>query len=237
MRTDSVMWPKPPESWGTLLPMWCQTGSGDGAPEALISKIFEASRYDVLCPPLGDLWQALAWTAPEDVRVILLGQDPYHARGLAHGPAFSVADPLLPLPPSLRNIFKERADDLGQPLERPSNLKDWAAQGVFLLNATLTTELGQAGKHQNDGWEEVVDGILVELMRRKPSLVWILWGRPAQAAYARAATAFGEPRPMDECIASSHPSPLAAYRGFWGSKPFSRANVALRSRGESEIVW
>jgi uracil-DNA glycosylase len=122
-------------------------------------------------------------------------------------------------------------------MERPSNLKDWAAQGVLLLNATLTTELGHAGKHQNEGWEEVVDNILVELMRRERPLVWILWGRPAQASHARALMALGVTRPLDECIASPHPSPLAAYRGFWGSKPFSKANADLRSRGESEIVW
>ena len=219
------------------MPKWCQTGAGEGAPEGLVSQIFEASRRGALCPSLGQIWQALTWTAPEDVRVVILGQDPYHGHGQAHGLAFSVSDPSLPLPPSLRNIFKERADDLGVPVERPSNLKDWAAQGVLLLNATLTTELGHAGKHQNEGWEEVVDSILVELMRRERSVVWILWGRPAQTAHARALKALGVPRPLDECIASPHPSPLAAYRGFWGSKPFSRANAALRSRGESEIVW
>ena len=219
------------------MPKWCQTGAGEGAPEGLVSQIVEASRRGALCPPLGQIWQALTWTAPEDVRVVILGQDPYHGRGQAHGLAFSVSDPSLPLPPSLRNIFKERVDDLGVPVERPSNLKDWAAQGVLLLNATLTTELGHAGKHQNEGWEEVVDSILVELMRRERSVVWILWGRPAQTAHARALNALGMPRPLDECIASPHPSPLAAYRGFWGSKPFSRANAALRSRGEAEIVW
>ena len=219
------------------MPKWCQTGTGEGVPEGLVSQIFEASRRGALCPPLGQIWQALTWTAPEDVRVVILGQDPYHGDGQAHGLAFSVQDPLLPLPPSLRNIFKERADDLRVPVKRPSNLEDWAAQGVLLLNATLTTELGHAGKHQNEGWEEVVDSILVELMRRERSVVWILWGRPAQTAHARALNALGMPRPLDECIASPHPSPLAAYRGFWGSKPFSRANAALRSRGESEIVW
>jgi len=186
---------------------------------------------------MSDMWRALECTAPDEVRIVVLGQDPYHGMRQAHGLAFSVADPLLPWPPSLRNVFKERATDLNVPLDRPANLEDWAAQGVLLLNAVLTTEMGSAGAHQGLGWEEVVDGLLVGLMSQAPALVWMLWGKPAERTHARVVQAFGSERPGDTVIASAHPSPLAAYRGFWNSRPFSRCNSALEARGEDPIVW
>ena len=203
----------------------------------LMARIREAERMGVLCPPMADMWRALECTPPQDVRVVLLGQDPYHGMRQAHGLAFSVSDPLLPWPPSLRNVFKERASDLDVPLDRPANLEDWAGQGVLLLNAVLTTEMGTAGAHQGLGWEEAVHELLVALMTRKSSLVWILWGKPAQHIHACVLKAHGVARPGDTVIASAHPSPLAAYRGFWGSQPFSRCNAALEARGEEPILW
>ena len=159
---------------------------GDG-PSVLLARIREAERKGSLCPPMADMWHALECTPPEEVKVVLLGQDPYHGMRQAHGLAFSVADPLLPWPPSLRNVFKERASDLDVPLDRPANLEDWAQQGVLLLNAVLTTEMGTAGAHQGLGWEGAVHDLLVALMARTPSLVWILWGKPAQHTHARVA--------------------------------------------------
>jgi uracil-DNA glycosylase len=196
-----------------------------------------AESANVLCPPLASIWRAFELTAPCDVRVVLLGQDPYHGAGQAHGLAFSVADPALSAPPSLRNMFKERASDLQLDETRATDLSDWAEQGVLMLNTALTTELGKAGAHQNLGWELLVQTALLNLMQSQQSLVWILWGRPAQTLHATLLKKHGQSRPMDTLIASPHPSPLAAYRGFWGSKPFSRVNEALQSRGERPIRW
>ena len=235
MSNPSKSWCAPPVTWQDFLPSWCVEG-GDG-PSVLLARIREAERKGVLCPPLADMWHALECTPPEEVKVVLLGQDPYHGMRQAHGLAFSVADPLLPWPPSLRNVFKERASDLDVPLDRPANLEDWAQQGVLLLNAVLTTEMGVAGAHQGLGWEEAVQELLEALMARTPSMVWILWGKPAQHTHARVLKAHGGERPGDTVIASAHPSPLAAYRGFWDSQPFSRCNAALKARGEKPIVW
>ena len=235
MSSPSKPWCAPPAKWQDFLPSWCVEG-GDG-PSELLARIREAERKGVLCPPLADMWHALKCTPPEEVKVVLLGQDPYHGMRQAHGLAVSVADPLLSWPPSLRNVFKERASDLNVPLDRPANLEDWAQQGVLLLNAVLTTEMGSAGAHQGLGWEEAVQDLLVALMARTPSLVWILWGKPAQHTHARVLKSHGVERPSDTVIASAHPSPLAAYRGFWGSQPFSRCNAALEARGEKPIVW
>tara|TARA_X000000950_G_C13900166_1_gene654548 strand:- start:546 stop:1184 length:639 start_codon:yes stop_codon:yes gene_type:complete len=210
---------------------------GGKGQSVLKARIREAERKGLLCPPMADMWRALECTPPEEVKVVLLGQDPYHGMRQAHGLAFSVADPLLSWPPSLRNVFKERASDLDVPLDRPANLEDWAQQGVLLLNAVLTTEMGTAGAHQGLGWEKAVHDLLVALMARTPSLVWILWGKPAQHTHARAVEAHGAVRPGDTVIASAHPSPIAAYRGFWDSQPFSRCNAALEARGAKSIVW
>ena len=211
--------------------------SGAMKPNSLIRRILAAQSVGHLCPPLSEVWKAFELTAPESVKVVLLGQDPYHGAGQAHGLAFSVADQSLPLPPSLRNIFKERSADLGVPFERSADLSDWSRQGVFLLNTALTTEMGVAGKHRGLGWEEVVESALLHLMAIHPALVWVLWGKPAQEAHARVLKQFGEQREMDVLISSPHPSPLAAYRGFWESRPFSRVNSALINLGSSPIVW
>ena len=237
MTTARSTWPEPPEEWQPFLPDWCKQGQGPGVPDALVDRVLGAASRHTLCPELGDMWSAFKATAPGDVKVVLLGQDPYHGLRQAHGLAFSVADPLLPWPPSLRNVFKERADDLDVALDRPANLDDWASQGVLLLNSVLTTEMGEAGAHQGLGWEEVVVQALSGLMSHQEALVWVLWGKPAQQTHQRALEHWGQSRNQDVLIASPHPSPLAAYRGFWGSKPFSRANEALRAQGKSVVQW
>ena len=235
--TADPYWPKPPSCWRALLPTWARFDGSEHVPEALDQAVMQASESGVLCPPLDAVWRAFELTAPDEVRVVMLGQDPYHGAGQAHGLAFSVHDPALPAPPSLRNMFKERASDLGLDESRSTDLSDWAEQGVLMLNAALTTEQGTAGAHQNLGWEVLVQTVLLNLMQRHPALVWVLWGRPAQTLHANVLKKHGEPRPLDTLIASPHPSPLAAYRGFWGSKPFSRTNEALALRGGQPIRW
>lgn len=236
MPLNPPRWPQPPAPWQACLPEWCASG---GHPEhgPWVEELFELEHQGQLCPPLNQVWHALESTTPEEVRVVLLGQDPYHGMRQAHGLAFSVADPLLPWPPSLRNVFKERASDLGLPLERPANLQDWAEQGVLMLNAALTTQMGRAGAHAGKGWEEVVARVLNEAMARNERLVWILWGRPAQALHQRVLADFEGDRSHDVCLASPHPSPLSAHRGFWGSRPFSRTNEALQAWGQPPVVW
>ena len=230
-------WPQAPESWHALLPAWARFDGTEKAPLELEIAVRQAANANALCPPLASVWRAFELTAPSEVRVVLLGQDPYHGVGQAHGLAFSVADPTLSAPPSLRNMFKERASDLQLDETRATDLSDWAEQGVLMLNTSLTTELGTAGAHQHLGWELLIQTVLLNLMQSHEALVWILWGRPAQTLHANLLKEHGQSRPMDTLIASPHPSPLAAYRGFWGSKPFSRANEALQSRGERPIRW
>ncbi|MGB0149489.1 MAG: uracil-DNA glycosylase [Flavobacteriales bacterium] len=230
-------WPQVPDAWLALLPAWTRFDGTEIVPRELEHAVMRAEGCNSLCPPLASVWRAFELTAPSEVRVVLLGQDPYHGAGQAHGLAFSVADPSLPAPPSLRNMFKERASDLQLEEIRATDLSDWAEQGVLMLNTSLTTELGTAGAHQHLGWEMMVQTALLNLMQSQQSLVWILWGRPAQTLHATLLKEHGQSRPMDTLIASPHPSPLAAYRGFWGSKPFSRANEALQSRGERPIRW
>ena len=227
-----------PAAWRPFWPEWCADMNPQGTVSpAVVDKIIQAHEAGVLCPSLHQIWQVLEWTAPEDVKVVVLGQDPYHGPGQAHGIAFSVEDPSLPWPPSLRNVFKERASDLGCPLQRPSDLGDWVRQGVLLLNTVLTTERGHAGAHQKLGWEDAVTEALCRLCQERPHLVWVLWGKPAQLLHGRVLDRLGEDRAGDECIRSPHPSPLAAYRGFWGSRPFTKANDALVSWGQTPIEW
>lgn len=230
-------WPQAPESWHALLPAWARFDGTEKAPLELEIAVMQAANANALCPPLASVWRAFELTAPSEVRVVLLGQDPYHGVGQAHGLAFSVADPTLSAPPSLRNMFKERASDLQLDETRATDLSDWAEQGVLMLNTSLTTELGTAGAHQHLGWELLIQTVLLNLMQSHEALVWMLWGRPAQTLHTTLLRQHGQSRPMDTLIASPHPSPLAAYRGFWGSKPFSRANEALQSRGERPIRW
>ncbi len=189
----------------------------------------ERAGYAVF-PPRGRIFAALEATPPEAVRVVILGQDPYHGRGQAHGLAFSVPDGV-PHPPSLRNIFREREADLGLPPPASGDLTGWARQGVLLLNTVLTVREGQAGSHRGRGWEEVTDAVIRFIGHRSVPVVFLLWGAPAQTK-ARLIDSTRHP-----VLTASHPSPLSAYRGFLGSRPFSRANDALAAAGRERIAW
>ena len=182
-------------------------------------------------PPRGSRLLALALTPLDTVKVVILGQDPYHGPGQAMGLSFSVPAGVR-LPPSLVNICKELADDCGLERPRHGDLSGWARQGVLLLNTILTVEAGHAGSHARRGWEAITDACIAAVAAREERSVFILWGRHAQAKAARI------PRIADHCvIASPHPSPLSAYRGFFGSRPFSRANAFLADQGREPIDW
>jgi len=181
--------------------------------------------------PKGSEWfHALDVTPLEQVRVVILGQDPYHGEGQAHGLCFSVKPGVRP-PPSLINIYKEMKSDLG--LEPPphGNLEAWAKQGVLLLNAVLTVEAGLAASHQGKGWERFTDAVIRLVNDQPQPVVFILWG-----AYAQRKAAFVD-RQRHLVLASAHPSPLSAHNGFFGSRPFSKANEFLIANGQDPIDW
>ncbi len=188
---------------------------------ATLERVAEERTADVqVFPPEGALFTALELTPPEEVRVVLLGQDPYHDEGQAEGLAFSVA-PGVKFPPSLRNIFREYASDLGRAIPESGSLRNWAANGVLLLNSVLSVRAHVAGSHRKFGWERFTDAVIRSLNRKGEKVVFLLWGNFAIAK-----------RPLiDESkhvvFESVHPSPLSAHRGFFGSRPFSRAEQAL----------
>lgn len=181
-------------------------------------------------PPGRLIFNAFNLCPFDKVKVVIIGQDPYHGPGQAHGLCFSVNDGVA-LPPSLQNIFKEIHDDLGMPIPASGNLTRWAEQGVLLLNATLTVRAHQAGSHQRRGWEEFTDAAIRVLAEQKEHLVFILWG-----SYAQKKGAFID-RNKHLVLTSVHPSPLSAYNGFFGNKHFSRTNEYLVSHGETPINW
>lgn len=189
-----------------------------------------AYRSKTVYPPPKCIFAALDAVPFDKVRVVILGQDPYHGAGQAHGLCFSVPDGV-EMPPSLRNIFKEIRDDLGLPIPESGNLRHWADQGVLLLNATLTVEAGKAGSHQGKGWEEFTDAIIRALNDGREGLVFLLWG-----AHAQKKGAFID-RERHLVLSAPHPSPLSAHNGFFGCRHFSRTNEWLRKRGEPEIEW
>lgn len=181
--------------------------------------------------PTSSLWfNALNTTPPEDVRVVILGQDPYPTPGHAHGLCFSVQQDVKPLPKSLINIYKELKEDLGIDNQH-GYLQNWAEQGVLLLNSVLTVESGSANAHQGKGWETFTDKVISTINDSDNPVVFVLWGAYAQKKGA----AIDETRHL--VIRSPHPSPLSAYRGFFGSKPFSKINQFLKLHGQSEINW
>lgn len=181
-------------------------------------------------PPAGRIFAAFDACPFDDVKVVILGQDPYHGPGQANGLSFSV-NPAVEIPRSLQNIYRELHDDLGITPPPSGDLSRWARQGVMLLNATLTVEAGRAGSHQGHGWEELTDAAIQQLATHREGLVFILWG-----AYAQRKGAFID-RTRHCVISSPHPSPLSAARGFFGSRPFSRANQYLISQGKTPIEW
>ncbi|SFS77958.1 uracil-DNA glycosylase [Marininema halotolerans] len=181
-------------------------------------------------PPEEDLFSAFQYTAYEDVKVLILGQDPYHGEGQAHGLSFSVR-PGVRLPPSLRNMMKELEHDLGYPLVKNGSLIPWARQGVLLLNAVLTVRAGKANSHKNKGWEKFTDAIIRKVSEKDSRVVFVLWGNYAQKKKQWIDTE----RHM--VIESVHPSPLSARGGFFDSRPYSAINHALREDGQKEIDW
>lgn len=193
---------------------------------------FVKSEYSshTIFPPGRQIFSAFEHTPFDRVKVVIIGQDPYHGRGQANGLCFSVSDGI-PFPPSLQNIFKELNDDLNIEIPKTGNLEKWADQGVLLLNATLTVRESNAGSHQNRGWEQFTDAVIQKLSTEKKNLVFILWG-----SYAQKKGAMIDPS-KHFIIKSAHPSPLSSYRGFFGSKPFSKTNQFLKSIGKEEIKW
>ena len=181
-------------------------------------------------PPGRLIFNAFDLCPFDKVKVVIIGQDPYHEPGQAHGLCFSVNDGV-PFPPSLRNIFKEISDDLGKPVPLSGDLTRWARQGVLLLNATLTVRAGQAGSHQGRGWEEFTDAVIRELIASRDGLVFILWG-----SYAKKKGAVID-RSRHLVLSSAHPSPLSAYNGFFGNHHFSLTNKWLAEHGETPIEW
>lgn len=186
-------------------------------------------RRHTVYPSREDVFASLRTTSYADVKVLVLGQDPYHGPGQAHGLCFSVQRDVEP-PPSLVNIFKELRDDIGIPIPGHGNLEAWARRGVLLLNTTLTVRAGQAASHQGKGWETFTDQV-IRVVNEKPFVVFVLWG-----AHARKKKMLIDTQ-RHVVVESAHPSPLSAHNGFFGSRPFSKVNEALRNARLEEIDW
>ena len=193
---------------------------------------FVKSEYNTtqVFPPAEDIFNAFHLTPLSQVKVVILGQDPYHNVGQAHGLCFSVK-PEVDIPPSLVNIYKELQDDLGCYIPNNCYLVKWANQGVLLLNTVLTVRAHQANSHRGKGWEEFTDAAIQALNRQNRPIVFILWGRPAQTKKRMLNN------PNHLILEAPHPSPLSAYNGFFGSKPFSQTNRFLQQNGEAPIDW
>lgn len=181
-------------------------------------------------PDMYDIFNALKYTSFADTRAVIIGQDPYHGPGQAHGLCFSVKKGV-PLPPSLVNIYKEITDDLGVTMPQHGELTGWAKQGVLLLNTVLTVRAGQPNSHKDKGWEIFTDRVISELNRKETPIVFLLWGANAEKK-ARVIT-----NPIHKKLITVHPSPLSAYRGFFGCRHFSKANEILISSGQPPIKW
>ena len=184
------------------------------------------------CFPRGSaIFNAFDHCPFDDVKVVILGQDPYHGVGQANGLCFSVQDDI-PMPPSLINIFKEIETDLGIPFPKTGNLERWASQGILLLNATLTVRAHEAGSHQRQGWETFTDAVISTLSRKRKNIIFLLWGGYAKKKGSKIDTS------KHHVLATGHPSPLSANRGYWfGNKHFSKTNEVLTSLGETTIQW
>ena len=190
----------------------------------------EKAKGKKIYPDEENIFAAFNLTPFKEVKVVIIGQDPYHGENQAHGLSFSVKKGIK-IPPSLVNIYKELQSDIGCDLPAHGNLECWAKQGVLLLNAVLTVEEGEAGSHHKKGWEKFTDKVIEVLNRERNNLVFILWGSPAQKKAEKVDSS-------RHCILKSvHPSPLSYYRGFLGSKPFSQANTYLKEHGIGEINW
>jgi uracil-DNA glycosylase len=215
------------ESWQKILPDIFQSD------KLLALKQFlrDEKKQAKIILPHSTLWfNALNTTPFEQVKVVILGQDPYPTPGHAHGLCFSVQPDVKPLPKSLLNIYKELQDDLGI-INHSGHLQSWAQQGVLLLNSVLTVQSGKANSHQGQGWEEFTDAVIYELNKRPEPIAFVLWGSYAQ----KKGVIIDKDKHL--VLRSPHPSPLSAYRGFFGSKPFSKINQFLQQQGLREIDW
>lgn len=214
-----------PESWSVLQP------EIEAEYFRELSSFVESERSQHEVYPARDkVFAAFDATTYEDVRVLILGQDPYHGAGQAHGLCFSVQRDVK-IPPSLRNIYKELANDIGCEVPQHGNLTTWAKQGILLLNTVLTVRANEANSHRKRGWEQFTDSVIRAINEKPEAVVFVLWGAPAQ----KKKKLIDAERHV--VIESAHPSPLSAHRGFLGSRPFSRINEALKESGRGEIDW
>lgn len=214
------------ESWKQLLEQEFETAYFRN----LVDFVKTAYKEEVVYPKASAIFRSLNDCPFSEVKVVILGQDPYHTEGMADGLCFSVQSDVKKLPPSLKNIFKELQDDLGVE-KKNGDLSQWAKQGVLLLNTVLTVRKGVADSHAGKGWEQFTDAIIHAVNQHKKNVVYILWGSKA-IAKARNLN-----RDENLIITAPHPSPLSSYRGFFGSKPFSKTNEYLRSFSKEEIDW
>ena len=214
------------ESWKELL----QSEFEQPYFEELTRFVREAYRKGTVYPPAKLIFQAFDHCPFDRVKVVIVGQDPYHQPGQAHGLCFSVNDGVA-LPPSLQNIYKELHDDLGCDIPNNGYLKKWADQGVLLLNTVLTVRAHQANSHQGHGWEKFTDAIIEAVNEQDRPIVYMLWGRPAQSKIPMLTN------PKHLILTAPHPSPLSAYRGFFGCKHFSKANEFLKEHGVEPVDW
>lgn len=196
----------------------------------LYRTVREEYSHHLVFPPADDIFNAFALTPLHNVKAVILGQDPYHGNGQAHGLCFSVGRDV-EIPPSLVNIYQELHDDLGVPIPTHGCLTKWAEQGVLLLNTVLTVRAHEAFSHRGIGWEEFTDAAMRILNRQDQPIAFILWGRPAQEK----ARMLDNPKHL--ILKAPHPSPLSAYRGFFGSRPFSKVNAYLEANGVAPIDW
>ena len=214
-----------------------------GGWDEVLAPLFESENYrkirdflkdeyshHTVYPDMYDIYNCFKYTPFQEVKAVILGQDPYHNYGQAHGLCFSVK-PDVDIPPSLVNIYQELHDDLGCYIPNNGYLKKWADQGVMLLNTVLTVRAHQANSHRGIGWEEFTDAAIMALNGQDRPIVFILWGAPAQRKKAM----LNNPKHL--ILTAPHPSPLSAYRGFFGSRPFSKTNEFLESQGEEPIDW
>ncbi|MDT8861903.1 uracil-DNA glycosylase [Alkalihalobacillus sp. MEB130] len=187
-------------------------------------------QQNTVYPPQEDLFRAFEYTPYTKTKVVIIGQDPYHGPNQAHGLSFSVTS-AEKIPPSLKNIYKELQSDLGCNIPSHGSLLSWAKQGVLLLNTVLTVREGEAASHKGQGWELFTDAVIQALNEREEPVVFVLWGRHAQAKKDMITN------PAHSIIESAHPSPFSARKGFFGSRPFSKINLVLKENGHDEIVW
>ena len=215
------------DSWGRVLaPEFNSPGFA-----ALTQFVRHAYASGTVYPPGRLIFEAFNRTPFDKVKVVILGQDPYHGPNQAHGMSFSVK-PGIPQPPSLKNMLKELREDLGYPIPNHGYLMKWAQQGVLLLNTVLTVRAGEANSHKGKGWEQFTDAVIAKLAERQAPIIFVLWGKPAQTKKSIIAR-----YPQHVILEAPHPSPLSAHRGFFGSKPYSKINAQLVAWGQKPIDW